>query len=492
MLGRTGCFKAAVVIIVPHIVMITEGTYPYFGGGVSRWCHVLLTKLSQFKFTIVAIVPPKKVIEKFVLPQNLVQVKQVRIGDLSQFKGIDKAVVNGNQINEFIKENIEMHKAFISSDLASALKTTQQLFPKIQDDPVTFWRHKSGLKYLEERYKDINPEIPFYKWLVYWKNTHAMHLSLVVQKMPKGDLYHATNSGWAGVLGLLGAQRYGKPLLLTEHGLALRERGIAIERGEETPTHERLSLARISMRLNQLVYEAANLITVVCKANKDWLVQNIGIPEHKIVVTYNGVDIKTFKPVELPKMPSKIIATIARIFPLKDIKNLIKAASIVSRKKPELKFVVVGAPADREYYKECLNLVNDLNLQSVEFVGTSSNVIAWYNRMGIFVLPSISEGFPLTTIEAMSCGTPVIVTDVGGAAEPVKVGRRSCGLVVPPSNPSKLAEAILFLYDNLHYYRTLSLNARKLVETYFSETKFVQEYQKIYDELLSNMTDRNE
>ena len=480
------------VIIVPHIVMITEGTYPYFGGGVSRWCHVLLTRLSQLNFTIVAIVPPKKMTEKFVLPQNLVQVKQVRIGDQSQFKEISEAGVNGNQIKELVRENIDLHRAFMNSDLASALMTTQKLFPKIQDNPVTFWRHKSGLKYLEERYKDIKPDIPFYKWLVYWKNTHALQMSLVAQKIPKGDLYHATNSGWAGILGLLGAQRYGKPLLLTEHGLALRERGMAIEQWDGTPTHERLSLARISMKLGQLVYEAAKQITVVCKANKDWLVRNLRIPEHKIVVTYNGVDIDTFKPVEMPKTPSKIIVTIARIFPLKDIKNLIKAASIVSRKRSDLKFVVVGDPADRKYYKECLNLINALNLQSIEFVGRSSNVIAWYNRMGLFVLPSISEGFPLTTIEAMSCGTPVIVTNVGGAAEPVKVGRRSCGLVVPPSNPSKLAEAILFMYENLHYYRTLSQNARKLVETYFSETKFVQGYQNIYDELLANRTDRNE
>ena len=481
-----------VLILMPRVVMITEGTYPYFGGGVSRWCHVLLSRLPQFEFSILAIVPPQRVTEKFVLPQNVVRVVQARIGDLSVFKEIKDIKLNNQSIVEFVNETRALHAGLLNSDLTSSLATAQKLFPKLQDNPVAFWRHKSGLKYLKERYKVLNPGIPFYKWLVYWKNTHALHLSLLAQKIPKGDLYHATNSGWAGLLGMIGANRYRKPLILTEHGIALRERGIAIEQWEEAPTHERLSLARISMRISQLVYESATLITSVCKANKDWLVNNLGIPDHKIVVTYNGVDIDLFTPVTMPKTPSKIVATIARIFPLKDIKNLIKAASMVSRKMPDLKFVVVGDPADHNYYKECVELVNELRLQNFEFVGGSSNVMAWYNRMGLFVLPSVSEGFPLTTIEAMSCGTPVIVTNVGGAAEPIRVGKRSCGLVVPPSNPAKLAEAILFIYENLRHYPILSRNARILAEKYFSESKFVQEYQNIYDKHLRHMTDRNE
>ena len=472
-------------MIVSHIVMITEGTYPYFGGGVSRWCEVLLKRLTKFKFTIMAIVPPQKVTEKFVLPDNVVDVIQVRIGDLAQFKPLEDVEISENHIKELIEYTKALHETFAKDDLSTALDVIAHYFPKLQNNPIAFWSHENGLKYLEERYRLLEPDLPFYQWLVFWRNTHALHMSLIAQQIPEADLYHGTNSGWAGLIGMLGAKQYGKPLMLTEHGIALRERGIAIEQWEEAPTYERLSLAQISMRLGQLIYETSSLITVVCKANKDWLVQNLRIPEHKIEVTYNGVDIDLFKPDKLPKEPTNIVATIARIFPLKDIKNLIKAAHIVSRKRPEITFVVVGSPADRQYYNECLDLVNDLNLQSFEFVGSSSSVIAWYNRMGIFVLPSMSEGFPLTTIEAMSCGTPVIVTDVGGAGEPIRIGKRSCGLVVPPSNPTRLAEAILFIYENLRHYKVLSLNARKLAEVYFSEAKFVQEYENIYDRLLA-------
>ena len=475
-----------VVILSQRIILINEGTYPHFGGGVSRWCHVLLTRLPQYEFQIVAIVPPKEVTERFVLPPNVVGVETVRIGDLDIYQDTQNIDKN-TDIERLVQQNRELHESYFNADTMAALMVSKDLFPQLQDTPVAFWRHRTGLKYLEERYKEIDPDLPFYKWLVYWKNTHALHLSLLAKKIPKGDIYHATNSGWAGLLGLMGAQRNNKPLLLTEHGLALRERGIAIAQWDEAPTHERLSLARISMRLNQMVYELADKITVVCKANRNWLVQNLGIPDSKIVLTYNGVDINTFKPIKLPKEPNNIIATIARVFPLKDIKNMIKAANIVKRKRPDLKFVVVGGVADRQYYKECLDLITDLNLHDVfEFVGDSSSVIAWYNRMGLFILPSISEGFPLTTIEAMSCGTPVVVTDVGGAGEPVRIGKRSCGLVIPPSNPTKLAQAILFMYENPRHYKILSLNARRLVESNFSEDKFVQEYQNIYHGLLSN------
>ena len=166
-----------------------------------------------------------------------------------------------------------------------------------------------------------------------------------------------------------------------------------------------------------------------------------------VKVISNGIDIKKFHSDKKRESISELtIMFVGRLDPIKGVKYLIQAMSIVKNYQ-NIKLIVIG---DGEEKKELKELVSMLNLSDcVYFTGLIDNekIPEYMSQADIFVLPSLSEGFPVASLEAMASGLPIVATNVGGLPDIIEDGVN--GYLVEPRNPVQLAEKItLLLKDN--------------------------------------------
>lgn len=199
---------------------------------------------------------------------------------------------------------------------------------------------------------------------------------------------------------------------------------------------------------------------------------------HKLDVVHNGIPTEKFlraagKPVR--KLP--IVLTIARLTEQKGIRHLLDAAVRV----PHAEFWIVGEGPDRaalRSYAAQLQIAD-----RVKFLGQSTDVAPLLWQADLFVLPSLFEGLPVSILEAMAAGVPVIATQVGGTPE--EIGSCETGLLVPPGDPAALADAICHLLTNPGLAQRLAMNAEARVRQEFSVERMVQRTTDIYDTVLA-------
>ncbi len=119
----------------------------------------------------------------------------------------------------------------------------------------------------------------------------------------------------------------------------------------------------------------------------------------------------------------------------------------------------------------------------VHLLGRRRDVADLLHAADVFVLSSRQEGFPITILEAMAAGKPIVATDVGGCAEAVVHGET--GLIVPPEDPSALAEALASLLADPELARKMGAAGRERVEQEFTVDRMVEQHLAIYEELLA-------
>lgn len=191
----------------------------------------------------------------------------------------------------------------------------------------------------------------------------------------------------------------------------------------------------------------ADLIITNSKAGRD-LMGAKGYSEKKIIVIPNGIDIVKYYPDKNAGLETKrewaknaeqkIIGMVGRIDPMKDHPAFLKAAAMLVKKSDDLRFVCVGDGPEK-YKEKMVALSNELGLaKKVIWAGSREDMMAVYNGFDVAVCSSYGEGFSNSIAEAMACGIPCVVTDVGDLASIVG----ETGIVVPPKNPQKLAEGI--------------------------------------------------
>ncbi len=131
------------------------------------------------------------------------------------------------------------------------------------------------------------------------------------------------------------------------------------------------------------------------------------------------------------------------------------------------------------------NLARELQLGNcVEFLGERSDVPELLAEAGFFVTSSLTEGISLTLLEAMAVGLPVVATSVGGNPEIVDEPRT--GLLVAPSKPDELAEAMVTMCGRQSEWANIGSQGRQRVEKYFEVGRMVQDYQRLYRQLLDH------
>lgn len=174
-----------------------------------------------------------------------------------------------------------------------------------------------------------------------------------------------------------------------------------------------------------------------------------------------------------------VVATVARLDPVKDLLSLLDAFAIVRTHVPDALLVVVGDGPEREAL-ERRAAQPDL-AGAVRMTGFRSDVRALLPAADIYVSSSISEGVSITILEAMAAGVPVVATAVGGTPEVLALD--TGGRLVPARSPQRLARAVIALAGNPAQRAAIGAEGRRRVETAFTLDRMVAEYARIYRQL---------
>ncbi|TRO50120.1 glycosyltransferase family 1 protein [Candidatus Bathyarchaeota archaeon] len=274
------------------------------------------------------------------------------------------------------------------------------------------------------------------------------------------------------------AKRYSKPLVLTQHNTFIEYNNI-------WDTAEKLN----DLAIGKQVLNEVDKIIVVSNATKKYVL-TLGANPEKVEVLHNGVDLNRFKPLSEVKdqmrkklsisKDANVVLTVRRIVYKNGIDTLLESAEIAVKRNPKLVFVVVGKGPDSEEVKEKIGQLRMQNNFRLTGFVSDENLPLYYNAADLFALPSKSgEGLPLVVLEAMSCGLPVIATNVGGTSE---VMSEDYGKLVPPNSPDSLAEALVeFSRKDL---TALKKDLRTMMEQKYSWDKNVEKLSEIYEELI--------
>jgi lipopolysaccharide heptosyltransferase II len=220
------------------------------------------------------------------------------------------------------------------------------------------------------------------------------------------------------------------------------------------------------------------------------MIEDFAVPHERIRLIPRSVDLEKFQYLSPDKKRGQEfnVGIIGRITPLKGHLYFIKAMAKAARVIPYLKIWIVGdAPRTRQAYKEQVEvLVRRLGLgHCTEFLGTQRNIPEILMNLDLVVLATTThEAFGRVIVEAQAAGVPVVATEVGGVVDIIENGRT--GLMVPPSDPQSMAEAVVKIFKDPALAAGLAEEAYKKVKEKYNVELMVKNTLDVYTEALSN------
>ena len=496
----------------PEVLLCTEGSYPYVGGGVSTWCDILCRELSEYEFITYALTGAPEVTLRFQLPPNAQRAFHLPLWGVSDPAESVLADVSARRLQE--RRRATTPEA-IRTEFAPLLRLLLRRMlgrgeaarlHKVDDGRVIWamWRYfsehdwrltwRSSLTwqvfidsilsaYARRRSDDAPPaESPAMGELANALRWLYHYLTPLSAPVPEADLVHTTIAGFPGLAGVIAKHERGTPMLVTEHGVWVRERYIAIS-ASDFSLFEKRFLMDLSRYVAEINYACADVIAPVTNFNRRWEVPS-GVDPERIETIFNGVDPGLFSPGRKPPETDgrPVVIAAARVFPLKDIETMIRSAQVVRDELPDVEFRVYGSlDADLEYTARCRTLISELGLEETfHLAGHHSNPAELYTEGDVTALSSISEAFPYTVLESMSCARPVVGTDVGGVREALE----GFGIIVPPRDHVAFGQALTLLLTNHRLRTQLGRQAREWVLSRFRVGSSVDGYRRLYGRLL--------
>ncbi len=271
-----------------------------------------------------------------------------------------------------------------------------------------------------------------------------------------------------------------KPFVLTF--LPAKMAGAAVvhsEHGKDYPFDKK------KMRLQKLLSYKTDAIIALSRDIKSCMAKHVGIRDTKVTVIINGVDTNVFRPRENTSIRERLgygkddflVGTVGRIVDIKNHPELIAAFVGVQRTHPQAKLLVVG---DGPEFHSLAELIKSEHLEgSVRLLGARQDIPDIISAFDLYVSTSKNEGISNTILEAMSCGVPVIASNVGG--NPEIVPDREVGNIYNLGDIEELVSSITHLMDNEDERRRYGKNARKRVERNYSLRTMIEAYSNIYE-----------
>lgn len=285
-------------------------------------------------------------------------------------------------------------------------------------------------------------------------------------KQKKIDLIHS-HGVTATVYGGIAAKFFRIPLMITVHGRSTYSVRVGVK-GLQFAQKFGANIVTVS---NQLKYE---------------LTRDIGLNEEKITTIYNGIDADKLlksdeqltcaikKELSIDSYP--VVGSVGSLREVKGHRYLIQALPRILKKYPNIKLIFVG---DGELKDDLMNISEKLNVsKNILFLGHRRDVPQLMSVFDLVVQPSLTEGISIVILEAMASSKAIIATDVGGNSTLVE--NNNSGILIPPRDSEKLADAIINLLGDGKKRMLLGETAFKRVKERFSIYQTVSEYEKLY------------
>jgi len=292
-----------------------------------------------------------------------------------------------------------------------------------------------------------------------------------------------THAAKPGVLGRVAARLAGVPVVVhTFHGHILH--------GYHGPL-----MNWLLRRMERMLAHLSDRIIAVSEQVKQDLVRYGVAPPEKICVIPLGLELDPFLQNDIHRgglrrelgitRDARLVGIVGRIFPIKNHRLFLEAAALVSAKEPGARFVVVG---DGTLRVDMEVLASQLGIgERTIFTGWRRDLPRVYADLDVLVVSSDNEGTPVSAIEAMASGCPVVATRVGGLPDLIEDGE--VGHLVPARDAEAMSGAILGLLRDGDRARRMGQSARGLVQGRYRAERLCRDIEALYTELLAPRRD---
>ncbi len=493
------------------VCLILEGTYPYIRGGVSSWVHQVLTEVPELTFSIFFIGSSKKqaMEYRYKIPENVKHIEEVFIYETFASEQQTPAKPDVKKRRELYS----IQEAFyLEPDPAQRVMLFELWLEKldslhgnctygnlVRDESAwNMFRNVVEKYFRDEPFTDV-----YYTYLF----LHAPLWKLIMNRhhIPKAHVYHSLCTGFAGMVGSIAAHYSQAPLIISEHGIYVKERIEEINQAKwiHDPVAEHVNLSRDQSVLKlawiemfkfqaYLAYEKATTVTTLFSRNLQ-LQLDLNCPREKIVIIPNGISPQKYatalrhRQQRLEKENAMTVGFIGRVVSIKDVKTLIRAIAFAKEKYPSILLKIIG-PTDEEpdYYEECLALMDMLELNAhIDFTGRQEveKVLA---DIDVMVLTSVSEGLPFVILEGYAAEIPCVATDVGACRELIfgnspedfKLG--AGGRLTKVASPEQTANALIELLANRDLLIKTGKAGYQRLQKFYREDVVMQKYRELY------------
>lgn len=223
-----------------------------------------------------------------------------------------------------------------------------------------------------------------------------------------------------------------------------------------------------------------NFSKVVAVSNDTaaYLQQECGLKKKGVTVISNGITLPSMtRPVKKNGDSRPFtVGSAGRLFPVKRFDTFIEIARKVCHVRPEVRFLIAGGGPERQKLEA---LIRRYGLQKkIRLLGHLDDIQAFYSKLDLYINTSAHEGAPMTILEAMATGLPVMVFDVAGLKEMIVDGCE--GFIIPEGQNDLFASRIVELTKHPEQLNVLGTRARRKIAARYSETKMVKDYQAFY------------
>jgi polysaccharide biosynthesis protein PelF len=349
------------------IALVTEGNYPFTTGGVSTWCEQLLRGMPEHEWVVVGLTPTGR--EPLVWPKPA----SVSSVIMHAMWGAEPAPARRGRRGSDVGPRMEaalqsLWNAALSpategvlDEAESALRELVELSEgRRMGSLLAAHGSTSALMAAWSTHCTDLPRLSVAEAVSASRLVDRM-LAVVDAPLPPVDIVHAAGNGGAAMVGLAAHWRNGTPLVLSEHGVYLRERYVALDQGGRSWV-ERRAVTSLMRRLCQVAYRAAERILPVSDFNRRWALQ-LGAEPSRVVTIRNGVDPDLYRPVGAePEVPT--LSFVGRIDPLKDLHTLVGAFALVRKEIPTARLRLFGpvSKANESYRDSVVDPISELEL----------------------------------------------------------------------------------------------------------------------------------
>ena len=464
------------------ICLVCEGSYPYVVGGVSSWIQQLVNLFPEHEFFIYSIATNRSMQGKFQyeLPDNIKFVQEVFLNDVYH--------TQPKAIKEDSLKNLEPWQFDAFTKLVMGeVEHWDSIFDFFlrQEWPISRFLMSRDFYSITQNIYNRNHSMAIYSDFLWTMRSMYLTLFHILNNPPEqADIYHSVSTGYAGIAAALGKRKWGGKMILTEHGIYTREREEEIIKADWVAADFKSLWINYFKNLSKAAYMKSDRILALFNMNNVLQIE-LGADPIKCDYIPNGIDVTKFSSLSTKEnVDSFNVGAVIRVSPIKDIKTMLYSFDIVKKKVPHAKFYLMG-PNDEnpDYYRECLDLLDDLGTKDVFFTGRVK-IHDYIGKMDLLVLTSLSEAQPLALMEAMAAGKPCVSTKVGSVRELFEgsgednLGR--CGLLAPIMDSEEIAVNIIQLYENKQMAIDFGQIGKKRIEKYYSEEKFIASYRELY------------